>query len=117
VAAVVFFVVVAGVGLLGATWAGTGRFEFPTRGARSAHLSKANDYRVKAAAAQREAEVHRGLIEGTGTPGNEVLSEAFISHCRQVAAAADELSRVERQLSDYHEEQARLLDAVATQER
>jgi hypothetical protein len=116
VAAVVFFVGVAGVGLLGATWAGTGRFEFPSRGARSAHLSKANDYRVKAATAQREAELHRGLIKGPGTADKEVRSEAFLSRCRQVAAAADELARVERQLSEYHEEQARLLDVVATRD-
>ena len=109
----VFFVLLAAGGLYGASRAGGGRFELPTRGPRNAHLSKANDYRVMAAAAHREAELHRSMVERAGTAKVEGFPDELRVHCQRVAAAAAELSRVENELSDYHEQQARLADPVA----
>jgi hypothetical protein len=117
VVSIVFFALLAALGLLGATRAGGGgATEVSGPGTRSGHLSWAKSYREKAAVAQREADVHRALAEGAGTAAGEAMSpEAFHSRCRRLAAAAAELSRVENELAQYHEDQARLLPMLARQ--
>jgi hypothetical protein len=110
----VFFALLAGAGLYGASRAGGGRFEFPTRGARSVHLSRAHDYRLKAAASHREAELHRAMLAGTGATKGEALPEELRVRCQNIATAAVELERLENELAAYHEQQAQLLDPVTT---
>jgi hypothetical protein len=116
VASMVFFALLAVLGLLAVAW-GSRPTEPPVPGTASAHLSWAKSYRDQAVAAQREADRHRALAERPGASPGQVLPAALLARCQRLATAAAELSSVANELADYHEEQARVLAPAAAQER
>jgi hypothetical protein len=114
VASILFFGLLAALGLLGASRAGLGRAELVAPETPEAHLTSAKGYRDRAATAQREGERHRSLVDGHGAAVGPGLPAALRRRCQRVAAAAAELAKAENELADYHEEQARALSVVAT---
>lgn len=113
VASMLFFGLLAALGLIGASRAGLGRVELAAPETAEAHLTSAKGYRDRAATAQREGERHRSLVDGHRAAVAPGLTEAFRLRCQRVAAAAAELAKAESELAAYHEEQARALSVVA----
>jgi len=111
---VAFVAIVAAGGLIGATRGGDLPAARPIAGSAAEHLAWAKDYRAKAESTRRAAELHRTLGQAKGDRlAEEPATEAFRTRCRQVAAAADDLARLELELAEYHDARARVLQTAA----
>lgn len=76
-ASILFFGLLAALGLLGASRVGGTSVEAVAAGSARAHVTSAKDHREKAAVARREAERHLPVVDRTATPAAHALPDAF----------------------------------------